>query len=226
MQIEDILLIMNKNSYSGREYLSKLQKKKLYVKIAEIGDHPTHDDFEDERCNYNWRPKLMSELLDFEINSFKSLDDTNFLKFLKRKKFKIGIQGGTGIIKRSIFKNFKLGILNFHPGDLPKYRGSTAPEWQVYDDKPVICTCHKIDDRIDSGPIYSKRKLNVSIENYFLFRSSIYPEISNYVVDVVSNLIDMKENKLDFVCQNEKDANYNRPIQKNEMQTIIKKFKN
>lgn len=59
-----------------------------------------------------------------------------------------------------------------------------------------------------------------------LFRSSIYPEISNYVVDVVSNLIDMKENKLDFVCQNEKDANYNRPIQKNEMQTIIKKFKN
>jgi len=226
MKSEDVLLIMNKHSYIGREYLSKLEKNKIYVNVAEIGDYPTHNDFENKRCNYNWRPKAMNKISGFKINSFKSLNDTQFLKFLEKEKFTLGIQGGTGIIKKSIFGCFKLGILNFHPGDLPKYRGASAPEFQIYDDNPVVCTCHQIDEGIDSGPIHSKKNLSISYDNYYLFRSSIYPEISKFVVDAIKKFISTDKDIINFYEQNEVDSNYNKPIEKYKLQFIKKKFNN
>ncbi len=123
----------------------------------------------------------------------------------------MGIQGGTGILKDNIISNFNFGILNFHPGDLPFYRGCSAPEWQLFENKPIISTCHLIDEGIDTGPILKKKKLNVSMKSYESFRSSIYPQTSIFVYEVIQDLINEKL-ELKFKIQDKKTAVYRKYI--------------
>ncbi len=36
------------------------------------------------------------------------------------------------LFKHEIFAYFKYGIVNIHPGDLPKYRGNACPNWAIF----------------------------------------------------------------------------------------------
>ena len=54
-----------------------------------------------------------------------------------------------------------IGVLNVHPGLLPKYRGATCCEWAIYRDDPIGVTAHFMDEGIDSGPIVLTRRLAV-----------------------------------------------------------------
>ena len=125
-----------------------------------IGEYPEFDCGEDERCGNLWKPASEQELSKyFYFNIFKSLKSKGLEKFLKLKNYHIGIQGGKGIIKPNIIKLFSLGLLNFHSSDLPYYRGCSAPEWQLYEQKKIISTAHKIDECIDTGAILKKKSL-------------------------------------------------------------------
>ena len=173
---------MNKNSYSGREYLYELLKREIKVDAIQIGKYPEIDDIEEKRCGGLWQPKkikILKKLHNFYF--FSSLDSKNLLSFLKKMKYDICIQGGTGLINKKLISSFNLGIINFHPGDLPYYRGSSAPEWQLWENKPIVSTCHLVDEGIDSGPIFEKRVLKINTESYFSFRASIYPETAKFV---------------------------------------------
>ena len=65
------------------------------------------------------------------------------------------------IIPSWFFERFKFGILNVHAGDLPKYRGNACPNWAILNNAKFIgLTIHKIDEGLDSGPIFVKNILN------------------------------------------------------------------
>ena len=51
--------------------------------------------------------------------------------------------------------------------------------------KEIICTVHKLTKNIDAGPIIFKKRLNVNLDSYQKFRSSIYPEISILVREIL-----------------------------------------
>lgn len=53
----------------------------------------------------------------------------------------------------------RIGVLNVHPGILPKYRGASCPEWAIYNGDPVGVTAHFMDAGLDSGPIVASRLL-------------------------------------------------------------------
>lgn len=64
---------------------------------------------------------------------------------------------GSGIIRREVLKVPKVGVLNAHYGELPKYRGVYATEWAVlHGDHPVI-TMHFVDGGVDTGDILATR---------------------------------------------------------------------
>ena len=179
-----IALLMNRNSYAGRQYLSNLTN--FGIDVITVGNFSETDNQEDERCGNLWKPTKEDNLKKyFKFYNFKNLKSEDLKNFLKEKKYKICIQGGTGILKTEIIQSFSLGILNFHPGDLPRYRGCSAPEWQIYERNEVICTCHLIDKGIDTGDIVSKKVLNVDLQSYNSFRASIYPEIAIFVAEVL-----------------------------------------
>ena len=185
-----LLILMNQNSYAGREYLAALQDAGIKIDVASIGEFPEINLAEEERCGGFWKPKVVGTLKAyFSFYSFKSLKDEALSYFLSDKKYDFCIQGGTGILKKNIIQQFKIGILNFHPGDLPFYRGCSAPEWQVYENKPVISTVHLVDDGIDTGNIIAKKILEIHTESYEELRASIYPQTAKFVVEVVKEII-------------------------------------
>ena len=202
-----IALVMNENSYPGREYAHTLWKNCMPFEVISIGKYPAVNRVEDERCDYLWNPPMLNDFLDKKkLFHFSSLGDSSLLDFLRVQSYDIGIQGGTGILKYDLIRLFKYGILNFHPGDLPQYRGCSAPEWQLWDNNPVVCTCHLVNESIDAGDIFEKRILDVDTKEYHVMRAQIYPKIANFVVDVLNDLTE------DFLSnctsQDERDAVY------------------
>lgn len=61
------------------------------------------------------------------------------------------------IITEKILKSYKLGIINIHPGDLPKYRGKNPLVWAfLNNEKKIGVTSHLIDLKIDRGYLLKK----------------------------------------------------------------------
>ena len=107
-------MLMDNNSYPGREYLSRLIG--LNIDVAIFGKYPEKDSQEDERCGNLWIPITENKLeKHFNFFRFSSLKSHNFLAFLKKSKYELGIQGGTGIINKDVIDSFNIGIVNFHP---------------------------------------------------------------------------------------------------------------
>jgi len=221
-----IAILMNHNSYAGREFIALLKTVGIKFEVISIGHYPPYNYLEEKRCNKLWQPKAFEELIK-KINhyNFPFLNSKKLVDFLKEKKYDLGIQGGTGIIKKEIFGKFRLGILNFHPGDLPKYRGCTAPEWQIYEAMPVICSCHLIDAGIDSGPIYKKKKLKLNYKNYHTMRANVYSKIAKFLVEVLQEIINYGGFIHEPIEQNEAEAFYRKPIDKEKLNYIKKRLK-
>lgn len=221
----NIALIMNDNSYAGREYLSKLILNEIRLDVIIIGDFPAFDKNEDERCGGLWNPTSQEILLrKIDFYRFKSLKSLKLENLLLLKNYDLGIQGGTGILKNDIINKFKQGIINFHPGDLPDYQGCSAPEWQMYENKNVISTCHFIDEGIDSGPILDKCLLNVSLNNYFEFRASIYPQTSIFVVNTINKILNDRNFLASYKLQKKENFNYRKYIGKERIEELKIKF--
>lgn len=71
------------------------------------------------------------------------------------------------LIPSSFLNHFKFGVLNAHFGDLPKYRGNACPNWAILNnEKQVFLTIYKMDEGLDSGPIYLKKKIKINSQTY------------------------------------------------------------
>ena len=67
------------------------------------------------------------------------------------------------------------GVLNAHPGLLPRYRGASCCEWAIYNNDPVGVTAHFMDAGIDTGPILFSEALPVSAsDSYIDIRVALY----------------------------------------------------
>lgn len=62
------------------------------------------------------------------------------------------------ILRQEIIGLFPKGILNSHPGDLPRYRGNACPNWAMLNgENRVALTIHQMDSgELDSGAILYK----------------------------------------------------------------------
>jgi methionyl-tRNA formyltransferase len=64
----------------------------------------------------------------------------------------------SGIISSAIINKFRLGILNAHGGDLPRYRGNACQAWAIIngEDKVGLCIHRMIGGELDSGDIIAR----------------------------------------------------------------------
>ena len=221
---------MDDNSYPGREYLTKLSELNISIDILSIGYNSSIDRIEKERTADLWKPMQIEEILKlnnkFKIFKFENLKDINLYSHINAKKYTLGIQGGTGIISENLINCFKHGILNFHPGLLPQYRGCSAPEWQLIENNEIYSTCHFIDSGIDSGDILATKIITTNdFNSYEEFRSSIYPKTALFVKEIIEKIIldinFLKKRRK----QNKKDFKYRKFIGEKAIQALKNKFK-
>lgn len=225
-----IAMLMGNNCYTGREYLNSMNLAKVNCDLIYFGNSVDYDDQEENRCGSLWKPKSFHELLKiFPSYWFSNLKDANLSLFFQKNKYDLIIQGGgLGIISKGLLKEIGCDILNFHPGDLPSYRGCSAPEWQYVHGKPIICTCHVIDEGIDTGPIFKKKILQLPFDNYYKFRSSIYPECAKFLIEVLREIkvIGISKFKSQLQPQAEIHACYRKYIGDSTIETIKFKMNN
>ena len=100
------------------------------------------------------------------------------------------ILGGTRILKPNIFRKARHATLNSHPGLLPEVRGSASVAWSIYHDVPIGCTCHFIEEGIDTGAIVGRREIPVR-------RGQTYEELVHATLVLAGTL--MVEAVTDFV---------------------------
>lgn len=61
----------------------------------------------------------------------------------------------TGIISQQVIDLFRLGVLNAHGGDLPRYRGNACQAWAILngEDRVGLCIHRMIGGELDNGDI-------------------------------------------------------------------------
>jgi folate-dependent phosphoribosylglycinamide formyltransferase PurN len=104
--------------------------------------------------------------------------------------YDVALNGGTlEILKGQALSAPRLGIVNIHPGLLPKYRGCTCVEWALYNGDPVGLTAHLMDAGIDTGPILGTREIDISGLKYQEIRVKVYQESFRFAAEIVSKLL-------------------------------------
>ena len=92
---------------------------------------------------------------------------------------------------RAILDAPRQGVLNVHPGILPKYRGATCVEWALYHDDPVGNTAHFMTEEYDAGPILATEAYRFARgADYVDVRVRIYRESIRLMADTLAELLD------------------------------------
>jgi methionyl-tRNA formyltransferase len=221
-QVVNIALLTKYNSNTGREYAARLIDNNINFVFITFGDKNEYEGkHEDMRCGGLWNPAPISDIKkQTNLINFDNINSKEFKTYIKEKEIDLGIQGDVGeIISEDVINLFPKGILNFHPGNLPQYRGCSAPEWQLYENKDIVCTCHYVDKGIDTGNIIEKKVLDLPYGDYHRVRASIYPEISKFLVDVINRHI--RREKISSHPQDESRAIYRKYIGDDKIKELI-----
>ena len=97
-----------------------------------------------------------------------------------------------GVIPQRIIDCFRLGIVNVHAGDLPRYRGNACPAWAILKGEKYIGLCiHRmVGGELDSGDIVAREYLaidhNTKITQVLQWMSERIPSLS---VEALENLM-------------------------------------
>ena len=71
------------------------------------------------------------------------------------------------VIPESFIGKFRLGVINAHAGDLPRYRGNACPNWAILNDEnEIVLSFHLMDKGLDSGDIVRKETYKLEPDTY------------------------------------------------------------
>lgn len=98
------------------------------------------------------------------------------VNLLRDLRIDLAVNAGTPRkLDRRVIGATRHGVLNVHPGILPKYRGACCVEWSILRGDPVGNTAHLMDENIDTGPVLTTRRTIVSPgEDYAAIRTRVY----------------------------------------------------
>lgn len=159
-------LVLKEHPY-GREMLMQLLEAglepiALIEEASEIADEE-REKFLTRIRGYRVAPTFTELLRDRDVPRFEvpNHNGKRCRHLLGDLRPRLGVLGGTRILRRRILEAPPDGMLNSHPGLLPEMRGSASVAWSIYHDVPIGCTCHFIDEGIDTGPIVGRREIPV-----------------------------------------------------------------
>lgn len=166
---------------------------------------------------YNFETELIPFF--FVKNHSSSL----MIDYIVKSKVDILVNAGTPrILKEDLICCAKLGVINCHPGLMPKYRGCTNTEWAIYNDDPVGNTVHFMTSSIDEGPIIAQEQVVLSKKDNY---SDIRVKIFIHGFDLLARSIKIIMDNSVKTSQNyTKNGTYYKVIDKDKMEIVISKI--
>ena len=187
MTIDFAFLALQEHPY-GREMLRILLDRNFRPSLIIQEASPLADE---ERSKFLARiagqplPPALADLvagLDIPQCEVANHNDASCHRILAEQQPALVVLGGTRIIRSPLLELPTLGMVNAHPGLLPRLRGSSSVGWALYKDLPVGSTTHFIDARIDTGPLILRRRLPV-------YRGETYERIVRRVLTLSGELM-------------------------------------
>lgn len=70
-------------------------------------------------------------------------------------------------ISKKFLDLFECGILNFHMGNLPDYKGNATVNWSIINgEKHIYANVHKMEAELDAGDVLSRKSIPITADTY------------------------------------------------------------
>jgi methionyl-tRNA formyltransferase len=98
----------------------------------------------------------------------KSVTEEEIKALLIRDNIRVGISANWRyVIPKDFLDLFSLGILNFHLGNLPDYKGNATVNWSIINGESFIFgNVHKMDEKLDVGDVITRKKIAITPNTY------------------------------------------------------------
>ncbi len=199
-----------------------VEKKRIFKKYKI--DHKIDkkiSDFEKKKC-FRDNKKFLTNFN--KLSEYKNFNSKQFIKILRRKKYKLIFVFGTGRIKNEIIKLFKNCIYNFHGGNPESFRGLDSIYWSIFHNRfnEIVTTLHKLDRNFDTGKIFMTRKIPIKKKMKF-YQLRYYNTIN--CINLSKILISKIQNKKKILLSRQKKIGVYYSAMPTELKTYcIKKF--
>src|SRR6476661_10977720 len=92
-----------------------------------------------------------------------------------------------GLIGPDTLTLFPMGVVNAHPGDLPRYRGNACPNWAILNgERSVVLTLHRMSAELDAGPVLARVPLPIDERTYI---RDVYAMLTEAIPAAFADLI-------------------------------------
>lgn len=155
----------------------------------------------------------------------KNHNGEDCLSLLERVQPVVLINGGTPRKLSAPILDFpSQGVVNVHPGILPKYRGSSCVEWAILNDDPVGNTAHFMTEGYDEGPIIATELCNFTPDDdYVSMRVQVYRRSIAMMARTVAQVLRTGMTPADGITQSE--GEFFSPVNEAQMQEVIEKIR-
>jgi methionyl-tRNA formyltransferase len=98
----------------------------------------------------------------------KTVNKEDIIKIIKDHNVRAAISANWKYtIPKNFLDLFECGILNFHLGNLPDYKGNATVNWSIINgENHINGNIHKMDPELDAGDIISRKTIPVDKETY------------------------------------------------------------
>ncbi len=98
----------------------------------------------------------------------KSLNNEELIRIVKDNNIRVAISvNWKYTIPKSFLDLFECGILNFHLGNLPDYKGNATVNWTIINGEGHINgNIHKMDPELDAGDVVSRKAIPITDDMY------------------------------------------------------------
>jgi methionyl-tRNA formyltransferase len=98
----------------------------------------------------------------------KSLNNEELIQIVKENNIRAAISvNWKYTIPKNFLDLFECGILNFHLGNLPDYKGNATVNWSIINGEDKIYgNIHKMDPELDAGDVISRKAIPITDQTY------------------------------------------------------------
>lgn len=122
-------------------------------------------------------------------------------------------------LSNRLLESIDVGVLNVHPGALPKYRGCSSVEWTLFNNDELANTAHLMNEEYDAGPLLTVEKYpNNTFDHYDQIRIFMYEKAFKLMAN---SLLKIADNQYELTDQDENLAKEWKPIEVEDMNTVL-----
>src|SRR3982751_6733972 len=110
----------------------------------------------------------LAKSLDAVFFKIKSVNHPELIEIVTKNKIRAAISANWKyVIPKTFLDLFECGILNFHLGNLPDYKGNATVNWTIINGETYINgNIHKMDPELDEGDVIARKAIPIEPETY------------------------------------------------------------